>query len=110
MEKIKKIFKIHYVFISIVIILIITGYFYICPNNKDEFIKFFVYLDNQTIAILIGAIIGLFIWFLQHQTELNDKYFAEYIGYVFQFYAIKQKEIDLRLGKNRQWWDFAKFM
>lgn len=73
----------------------------------EEFIKIFAYLDNQTVAILIGAIIGLFIWFWRHRNELNDKYFSEYIGFVFKYLDLKQKEIDLRKAKNRRFWDFV---
>lgn len=104
MERIKNYFKIYYIFIAVIAILVI-GYLYLTPNTKDEFIKIFVYLGNQTVAVLIGffgLILGYSIWRKQHHKELVDKYFSEYLDAVYRFVAIKKEEADLRKGKNRR--------
>ena len=101
MEKIKVFFK-KPIFIILTLVLLFFGYYFFNENKK-----FYKYIDNSTVAIISSIVIGLLIWYWQHKSELRDKYFAEYINSVYEFFAIKKEEISLRKGKNRRYWDFV---
>ena len=100
MNKIRTLFVQYIIFIILLVIALLLGYYFF--DTEENFYK---YIDNSTVAVIIGVGIGLLIWYWQHNLELKNKYYAEYINSVYEFFAIKQEEISLRKGKNRRYWN-----
>ena len=94
------------VFFLFWLVVIILGY--ACYEFMDiPYINYFwVYLDNQSVAMVIAFVFALFgyyvgfeYWKIQHRKKLSDQYVREFVDFVIRWYTIKKDQTNYRISQ-----------